>query len=371
MLKIGKQDVFERKYTKRFEEIAAAYGILVKHEIDRAALDLGIQLTTLHSSGGSIVTNRRVWFQLKGIQRDTITKEQFEALDSAPIDVKIDHIRFWYGSPEVIYIVVYIESCDVFLAEDIRDIVNRQWGIEVFGDKAFNPNQVTARLKISKAAILDDERWREMERHRSMRIDGPQFRGRPLGHHLDPLRCSLTEMKPGDFRAMARRLLEVHGFRETDHLDSTQLFPDSTSGDEAELLVGCLHHTFEWTCHLFTEFSRDEDSDYRNEGHHFFVQGPCAVLIHSKRCTFPDLEGLKALARRLLEKGEITELLVFVNEHVPARYIGSFRGVVIDMGLSCMPQDLSDISYNLLTATSVYLEFRDKINFALVQYLKT
>ncbi len=58
MPKIGKQDVFERKYMKRFEEIITPHGILLRYEIDRAAVDLGLQLTSPLSSGGSTVTDQ-------------------------------------------------------------------------------------------------------------------------------------------------------------------------------------------------------------------------------------------------------------------------------------------------------------------------
>jgi hypothetical protein len=39
----------------------------------------------------------------------------------------VNHLRFWYAAPEPVYLVVYVESVDLFIAEDVRDIVDRQW----------------------------------------------------------------------------------------------------------------------------------------------------------------------------------------------------------------------------------------------------
>lgn len=37
---------------------------------------------------------------------------------------------FWYTAPEATYLAVYVEDLDVFLAEDVRDVVDRQWGVD-------------------------------------------------------------------------------------------------------------------------------------------------------------------------------------------------------------------------------------------------
>lgn len=364
MKKFGKHDAFEQKYRKRFEVLAEAHGIFVNYERDRAALDLGVHLTSQLPDGHRQVTDQRVWFQFKGKEAASLTEETFAELEDIPVDLKLDDVRLWYGSPEVVYLVVYIESVDRFYAEDIRDLVDKR-----FGTSIYTSEKDEIRLHLSKEAVLDERRWLEMARHRSMRIDGPLFRGRPLGHRLDPLRCTLEQMDPGLFSAMVHRLLEVHRFKTSGQLDFARVFPKKEAYDEGELLVGRMFHTFEWTCQLFTEVSFDEDSDFRIEGQPFHVQGRCAVLIHSKREGFPDADGLRCLAAELQSR-EITDLLVFANESFPPGYVGAYRGVLGELGISCLPQGLSDIPYNLLTATAVYLEFVEKLEWRFVQYLR-
>lgn len=370
MPRLGREDAFEQKYMARFKELAAPHGLIVTYERDRAILDLGLHLTAPAGNGSHLVTDRRVWFQMKGIQRETLTAEQFKELDEVPLDLKVEDLKFWYASPEVVYIVAYYECVDRFLAEDIRDIVDREWGPSALSERTLPAAQKTARVRLLKTAELDDRCWHEMARHRSMRIDGPLFRGRPLGHRLDPLRCTLSPMEPAAFSAMIGRLLDVHGFRKSRQLDARQIFPNPCSGDEADLFLGCMYHTFEWIWHMSTELIPDQGSHFRTEGRPHFVQGSCAVLLHSRRCTYPDSGGLRALATQLLHDESVKELLVFTNDSPPPKYIGSFRGAVTDMGLSCMPQTLSDIPYVLLTSTAVYLEFREKIEWRFVQYLQ-
>jgi hypothetical protein len=50
-------------------------------------------------------------------------------------------------------------------------------------------------------------------------------------------------------------------------------------------------------------------------------------------------------------------------------HFGSFFGRVRGMGLECMPQSLGDLAFNVLMATMVYLELRDRLSWRLVSYL--
>ncbi len=83
-----------------------------------------------------------------------------------------------------------------------------------------------------------------MTKHRSMRIDGPAWRGRPLGHRFDPLRCQLATMEPRAFEELIFDLLDVHHFRASAELPAEQLV--SIAGDgAARLVVGTLYNTWE------------------------------------------------------------------------------------------------------------------------------
>lgn len=367
--KIGQQDEFEGLYTERFRGQARPFGEFIKYERDRAAVDIGIHLTTKTNSKFRSVSNTRVWFQLKGIQESTLSLAEYDKASDVTLDLPIEDLKFWYASPEAVYLVVYIEAADHFLAEDIKIIIDSQWGEGIFNATTFKNGQKYARIRISRKFILDDGLWERMLSHQSIRIDGPSFRGRPLGHRLDPLRCIPGKFEPDVFEQLINRLLAVHGYRETEKLDPSPLFPDcSSTGDIVSLAIGTLNQTYEWVWQMSTEFGFDEGSDFRIEGKPNFVQGPCAVLIHSNKQSNPRMEAVAELATELKSKG-LSHLLVFTNEQNDAGYFGSFFGAVRGTGIFCMPQMLGELAFNILTATTVYLEFRDRISWSLKAYL--
>ena len=367
--KIGQQDEFEGLYTEKFRGLARPFGKFVKYERDRAALDAGIHLTTKTSRKFRSVSNTRVWFQLKGIQEATLSLADYEKLSDVSLDLPIDNLRFWYASPEAVYLVIYIESADQFLAEDIKDVIDRQWGEDIFSAASFKDGQQYARFRVSRKSILDDVLWQRMLSHRSMRIDGPSFRGRPLGHRLDPLRCIPEKLDPPVFDQLVNRLLAVHGYRESEKLDTSPLFPNCSSrGDVVSLAIGTLNQTYEWVWQMSTEFLFDEGSDFRIEGKPNCVHGPCAVLIHSHKQSNPKMETVTALATDLRSRG-VNDLLVFANDFNDPGYFGSFFGAVRGTGVACMPQLLGELAFNILLASTVYLEFRDKISWRFKNYL--
>lgn len=372
-LLVGVRDSFEREYMAKFKALAAPYCEFVNYEHDRAGLDLGMHL--LEAPRGSL-GQTRVWAQFKGILRSTLSQDSFEQEQTVPQDLRINQLRYWYALPEATYLIVYIESVDTFLVEDIRDVIDRQWGESIFNPATFRPGQQEARVHIRTAAVLGPAIWERMLAHRSIRIDGPAFRGRPLGHRLDPLRCALAPMPPEVFTALVWRLLEVHGFRPTTTFEPTRIFPAiHETGDEVTLTLGTLHHSYEWTSQLFTELGFGPDDDFRIEGSMMQVQGPCVVCIHSKYASDPDRDALSTFAREISSvrhndrDKEVRHLLAFVNtEPFAAAPIGAYRAATMG-GLDCLPQLRGDLAYNLLIATNVYLEFRDKIAWEYVQFL--
>jgi len=208
--------------------------------------------------------------------------------------------------------------------------------------------------------------------HRSLRIDGPTFRGRPLGHRLDPMRCVPKKMDPPVFADVVNGLLSAHRYRVTEYLDTRMLFPEAaTHGDILSLSTGTMCNTYEWVLQLTSEFGQDQGSDFRIEGAVHHVQGPCAILVHSRKESYPEPSAVLALATNLVTNRKIQRLLVFANVdcYEDPGYFGSFFGGVRGSGLRCVPQLLGDLAFNLLTATTVYLNFRDKISWSFVNYL--
>jgi hypothetical protein len=351
---------FERAYTAEFLARGAPAGVPIRYDKDLAALDLGIHLTA-----GGEVTNSRVWFQLKGIHAGTLPRGEFDHAEYVNHSVQIEHLRAWYQAPEAVYLVLYIESADLFLAEDVREIVRRQWGDELLNDAMFKPSQATTSVKVLKAALVDDSFWSRLGGHQSMRTDGRMFRGRPLGHDLDPLRTTLNPMEPALFEQLVRDLLSEHGYRRVDEMDAARLFASAPQENLASLEHGVLHEKFEIVLQFTTEKIPDGEDGYRIEGDSDWAHGPCAVLIHSRVAACPSVQGLQALAAELVRKQKITRLLAFVNASLRGAIVcfGAYTEALGKSRLRCRPQHLEDISFNFLTTTNTYKRFRDKVSY--------
>jgi hypothetical protein len=365
---VGDQDVFEGIYTEKFRALACAHGEFVRYERDKgAAIDLGVHLTEPDRRGRRF-SRSRVWFQLKGVMASTLSHEEYTQAPTIGLPVKLHQLRFWFASPEPIYLVVYVESADIFLIEDVQEIVYRQWGEALLAENAFPDDQKEVTVRLSKDAVLMPSTWESMRRHRSMRIDGPLFRGRPLGHRLDPLRCWLNRLEPVGFCELVARLLDVHGYSVIEELDPALLFPKSDIADQYAVLTrGRLYYTLEWVPQLTTEVGLGPDDDFRVEGTPLHAQGSCAVFVHGNPRSHPNRTALAEFARHLAKRG-IRQLLVFANLH-DYSYFGAFFSAVRDTGLACTPQLLPEIAYNLLIATVVYLEFRHVVSWKTVNYL--
>jgi hypothetical protein len=360
---VGIEDEFEGEYTEKFRNQVRKFGEFVKYERDRASLDFGLHLTSHRR-----VSHTRLWFQLKGVHQETLPLSQYSREDYVRIKVRVDHLKFWFASPEPIYLAVYVECADVFLVEDVQEIVHRTWGEHFLSPDTFRQGQQSVTINVSSNAVLTDDRMNAMRRHQSMRIDGPYFRGRPLGHRLDPLRCSLNRLDPNDYIQIVRRLLEFHGYRVSSELAPIILFDEDSSPNECLLLTeGVLFNTFEWVPQLFTEFGYNLHSDFRPEGGPQYAHGPVAVLIDGNPHVFPVDDKLRTFARRMISKN-IRQLLVFANTD-DYSYFGSFFGGCRGTRVDCMPLLLNDLSYSLLTTTMVYLEFREVLSWNSVWFL--
>jgi hypothetical protein len=367
---IGKEDEFERLYTEKFRSLVSEFGLFVQYERDRAALDIGLHLTA-QTGEQRRVSHTRIWFQLKGIHKETLPLENYQRYTGVGIPIRgiqLDHLKFWFASPEPIYLAVYIEAADTFLVEDVHELVYRQWGEEFLAPGTFQDEQREVTVRMRPDAVLTAERVNLMRRHQSMRIDGPFFRGRALGHRLDPLRCSLDRLNPAVYVSLIQRLLDVHHYRVTKAFNPAVLFSDGAMKNEYIVLTwGRLYNTFEWVPSLRTEIGFDPGDDFRIEGSPEFAHGPTAVCIDGNPQSHPRAEYLQAFTQRMLDN-DIHQLLVFANTDDRA-YFGSFFGVCNRTGVECTPQLLGDLAYSLLTTTVVYLEFRESISWKWKNYL--
>jgi hypothetical protein len=357
------EELFEDEYTLKFEQLVVRRGLLAHFKRDRARIDVGIMLNQL---GTLELSGVKVWFQLKGVHATSLSADDLARLGHVPVSVRLDDLRFWYASPEATYLVVYVEAVDAFLAEDIRDIVDREWGPGFLSPGRFGDQQ-TITVHVAASAILDDARLDRMVAHRSMRIDGPAFRGRPLGHRLDPLRCELAELEPDVYERLVARLLDAHLFRDVVEVDPGRLLRGvGDGGHRVRVLVGTLHTTYEYPFAGSIEYGFGEDvSEPRSEGQWFSAIGRVAVVVHSRIAD--SIEPADDLPQVLAEWDDsgVERVLVFSNAS-DMEHLFPYRQT---FGDRCeVPQGLSSIAYNVLVATLVFLDFQDELRWRWVNY---
>ena len=153
MLVVGKTDAFERLYMEKFRAFASQFGEFVKYEHDRGARDIGLHLTRKLKSGQERLSTALCWFQMKGIMASTLSAKQFEKKKGEiTISLEVGHLRYWYLQPMPTYLVVYIESVDMFLVMNVQDYTVKRWG-----KKILTLNQKTVAVSIPKDSLLDEQ----------------------------------------------------------------------------------------------------------------------------------------------------------------------------------------------------------------------
>lgn len=152
MIVVGKEDAFERKYMEKFRQFASQFGEFVKYEHDRGARDIGLHLTHKLSSGKERLSSALCWFQMKGVMKSSLSDSDYKSLSIVKMQLKVDHLRYWFIQPMPTYLVVYIECADIFLVLNIQKYVSERWGKGILEN-----NQKTATVEISKESILDEQ----------------------------------------------------------------------------------------------------------------------------------------------------------------------------------------------------------------------
>lgn len=155
-MKIGATDEFESLYMEKFRQFAAPYGLFVEYARDRAGRDIGLHLTQSNTlSKGNIVTPALIWFQMKGIMKDTLKLDAYEASDEVAATIEVAHLKFWYMNIQPTYLTVYVESADQFLAIDIKEWINKHYGSDIL-----KLDQKTVTVKVHKRNLLDEDFFR-------------------------------------------------------------------------------------------------------------------------------------------------------------------------------------------------------------------
>lgn len=321
------------------------------------------RLGTLELSG------TKVWFQLKGIHASTLTAERLTADGYASRSLRLEDLRFWYAAAEATYLVIYIEATGQFLAEDVRDIVDREWGPGFLAPDRFGDQQ-TVTVRVSGEAVLDDRRLDAMVAHRSLRIDGPAFRGRPLGHRLDPLRCEFAQLAPSVFERLVRALLDAHLFRDVQTVDPSRVLANvGPNGHRLQVLVGTLHTTYEYPFAGSIEYGfRIDNSEPRSEGQWFSALGKVGVVVHSQVADPIEASPELSLLLEEWDSAGVKQVLIYSNDSDMSNLF-RYRQL---FGSRCdIPQGLSSIAYNVLVATLVFLDFEQDLRWKSINYQLT
>ena len=368
MPRVGGSDLFESSYRKELDRRLDPYGVLIEYSADRAALDGGLHLykpRDLEERGEAEVSDVRVWFQCKGIQASTLSADDLASRDATVAGLTVDHVQFWFSSPEPVYLIVYLEAVDAFLAADMHDLVDERGGI-AFLQQLRKDGQATLTFRVPRSATLE-RALEAMPQHRSLRIDGPTFRGRPLGHRFDPLRSWLEKMEPQlfvdlvDASSSARLSCETHDRSRT----ATRQRHRRRQRDRGNALSD-----------IRVDVPR-RDGIRGRSGHGLqnrskaeTAHGDVLVVCHSQVDDSPRrTEEIEALITQLQGEG-INRALVFFNESEMGAGAGMFGSWRVTLEpLVDTPQGVDGLGFNVLTTTLVYLDFVDRLSWRILNYL--
>lgn len=372
MVGMGEHDELENRYMPRFETLLSESGVVVEYRRDRVGIDTGLHLFAREEKptrqGGERPYWRalagRVWFQLKGVHAATMSADEFHAAKRVTVKVGVEHLRFWFAAPEPVYLIVYVESVDAFVGVDVRELVEREWGPTFYASMRDRSGEVTAH--VPTASVMNSERIASLVNHRSMRIDGPAFRGRPLGHRMDPLRSVLAYPSKERWVEMVIRILQVHDFREASRHQVGEL----------TVLRGTIAQTLLWQSPAFAEYGYRYLGEVRDEPAPEQVFGDVCVILDGARdrTTFSAEEA--ATASELIDAAATNEesvVLFFRGRDLSGTgglWRSTARGSMAN-GWSGMWHQLGleALSFLVLTATLVYLEFAPDLDWDDANYL--
>jgi hypothetical protein len=278
--------------------------------------------------------------------------------------VGVEHLKFWFAAPEPVYLVVYVEAVDTFVGVDVRELVEREWGQTFYASMRDRSGEVT--VHVSTAALINPERVASLVNHRSMRIDGPTFRGRPLGHRMDPLRSLLAYPPNERWVEMVSRVLQVHDFREASRRQVGELM----------VLHGTIAQTLLWQSPAFAEYGYRYLGEVRDEPAPEQVFGDvCVIFDGTKDRTTLSVEEAAA-ASELIDAAATNEesLVVFFRGRDLSGTGGLWRSTARGSTASGWSGSwhqlgLEALSFLVLTATLVYLEFAPDLDWDHANYL--
>lgn len=369
---MGEHDELENRYMPKFEALASERGLVVEYRRDRAGVDTGVHMFEEGYKTTPKGAERpywrpmasRVWFQLKGVHEATLSAEQFAQSDKVAVSVGIEHLKYWFAAPEPVYLVVYVESVDVFIGMDVRELVQERWQEGFYAEmKKVDSETVTVHVPTNR--VMDAGGFANLVKHRSMRIDGPAFRGRPLGHRYDPLRSVLRSPPANVWLQLVQALLEAHDFYE----ESRQQVGELT------FMHGTLAQTLLWQSPAFAEYGYSPDQRARDEPTPEQLVGDVCLILDAAdaRDGFTD-EEQGAVQRYADAAGEngLALAVVFRGRDLSGTgglWRATLRGTAAASGDYWRQIGLEAVSNLVLVSTLVYLDFAPDLTWDHVNYL--
>lgn len=221
-------------------------------------------------------------------------------------------------------------------------------------------------MHIATGAVLDAERIAALVKHRSMRIDGPAFRGRPLGHRIDPVRSVLATPSLLVWRELVERLLQAHDFIEMGH----------SKVGELTVLHGFLRQTLLWQSPAFAEYGWAADQDFRDEPPPEHLVGYVCVILDGAfaRLSFTK-EEQQAVCKFAGAAGDNgVDVAVFFRSKDLSVSGGLWRSTLRETALrhhngGWHQLGLEALTYLVLVSTLVYLDFAAALDWNHANYL--
>lgn len=253
----------------------------------------------------------------------------------------------------------------MFIGLDVRQLVELRWR-ERFYEVMRTYRGDTVTVRIPTGAVVDADRIAALVEHRSMRIDGPAFRGRPLGHRIDPIRSCLATPPQEVWRELAVRLLHAHDFVE----ESRQQV------GELNFLHGVLRQTLLWQSPAFAEYGWAPGDDLRSEPRPEQLFGYVCVILDGAdaRSTFT-MEEERAVREFAEAAGENDlELAVFFRGKDLSGSGGLWRSILRETAMQShrggwRQLGLEALTYLVLVSTLVYLDFAAELDWDHANYL--
>jgi hypothetical protein len=344
--------VFEASYRARLGVIMNPLGTEIKYELDLAGIDVGYHLYSFAENGQRSMSPVRIWFQGKGVHVETMSADDLRNLTYVIVPIRTSHLRLWNAMTEPVYIVVYLEALDRFVAAEAITLVTREPTLD----------QQEVSLRVPTNAVLNPD-WvaNIAAEYGDIDLEGPSFRGNRLGHQLDPYRSRIAAPDPTTFTEIVVDILVEHGF------DS----PIVASEGTAQLRVGYLGTTYELTNPMFTEFCTGPEALPRIESPMQGVQGRIAVIIDGAvdGRDAPDDKAINRLLRVAVDAG-VETLLAFVSIDELTAKGERYRHLAQAAGLAGRTQGLGGVTFSLLTMASVWRKYRAAVRWAIQNRLQ-